>query len=64
MLVMNMFFQFSQCISMTICNISFENNTEGLNLRSVMRENPGLSDLLTCPMIGPDHKDPLLVFRG
>lgn len=29
-----------------------------------MNKNPGLNDPLTHSMIDPDHKDPLLVFRG
>lgn len=53
MLVRNTFFPFSQCISMTIQNISFENNTGGLHVRSVMSANPDLNDLLACSVIGP-----------
>lgn len=63
MLVRNTFFPFPQCMSMTINNISFENNAGGPPGRSVMSATPGLNDLLACSVIGPDHKDPLLVFR-
>lgn len=63
MLVRNMCFPFSQSISMTINNISFENNAGGPAGRSAMRATPGLNDLLACSVIGPDHKGPLLVFR-
>ena len=43
---MNMSFEFSQCISVTICHISFEDNCGNLNLRSFMSKHPGLTDPL------------------